>query len=256
LARAPILAFIDDDVRPAPDWVWSVWNAFQKHPEIDCVGGRVEPRWPSVPPAWLTRQHWPPLALQVGRGDAPYLDRDHASACLITANFACRKEVFADVGGFSPAYQRDEDREFNLRLWRAGKVGRYDDTIVAYAEVQAERLTKRYHRGWYGVTGSSHARMRYREIIDRTGRMQELESMRGWYVFGAPGYLYRELVPHVVRWCRLILRGALDDAFYDECQIRYLWAYLKTRWLSWLRSRAARAIALIGTRATRSGVPV
>jgi glycosyltransferase involved in cell wall biosynthesis len=253
LAGGPILAFIDDDVRPARDWVSSVWRAFQRHPEVDCVGGRVEPRWPVTPPTWLTRQHWPPLALQIGRGDAPYLDRDHASACLISANFACRAEVFAEIGGFSPAYLRDEDREFNMRMWAAGKRGKYEDSVVAFAEVQPERLTKRYHRAWYGVTGASHARMRYRELVDRNGRMQELDTMRGWYVLGAPGYVYRELVPHVVRWLKLVLRGAIDDAFYHECRMRYLWTYLKTRWTAYLRELAARAVSGFGTRrATRS----
>ena len=67
-ASAPILAFIDDDVRPRRDWVWSIVRAFAAHPEVDCIGGRVEPRWPVPPPRWLTPAHWPPLALQIDRG--------------------------------------------------------------------------------------------------------------------------------------------------------------------------------------------
>src|SRR5262249_45059951 len=62
-ATAPILAFIDDDVRPRHDWIASIVSAFAEHPEVDCVGGRVEPRWPCPPPRWLTTVHWPPLAL-------------------------------------------------------------------------------------------------------------------------------------------------------------------------------------------------
>ena len=98
-ATAPILAFLDDDVRPRHDWVESVARAFSEHPEVDCIGGRVEPRWPCTPPPWLTQAHWPPLALPIARGTAKYLDREHASACLITANFACRSAVFRDLGG-------------------------------------------------------------------------------------------------------------------------------------------------------------
>ncbi len=62
-ARAPLIAFTDDDVRAACDWVVSIKRAFDEHPEVDCIGGKVLPRWLSDPPLWLTREHWPPLAL-------------------------------------------------------------------------------------------------------------------------------------------------------------------------------------------------
>lgn len=229
-ASAPIIAFIDDDVRPARDWVKAIASAFLRHPEIDCVGGRVEPRWPRQPPAWLTQKHWGPLALQVGRGSAPYVDIEHAAACLITANFACRARVFEEVGGFSPDFLRDEDREFNLRMWKAGKRGKYDDSIVAFADVQPERLEKAYHRRWHRATGRSHARMRFLEVVDRDGRLRERST--GRYLFGAPGFAYRQLWEHLVGWLRSASRGRMDDAFFDECRTRYLLAYLAGRWRS------------------------
>jgi glycosyltransferase involved in cell wall biosynthesis len=225
-SAAPIVAFIDDDVRPRDDWVASIARAFAAHPEVDCVGGRVEPRWPRQPPRWLTPRHFGPLALQMGRGTSAYIDADHASACLVTANFACRTQVFEDVGGFSGAFMRDEDREFNLRLWRAGKRGIYDDSVVTYAEVQPERLEKPYHRQWYAVTGASHARLHFRAIIDQDGRLRdEGPGPRCW--LGSPRFLYREFLGHAASWISAACRGQEEARFFHECRMRYLLHYFR-----------------------------
>jgi glycosyltransferase involved in cell wall biosynthesis len=228
-ATADVLAFIDDDVRASPDWIAAIAAAFARQPEIDCLGGRVEPCWPRTPPAWLTPAHWGPLALQQGRGAGAYIDADHASACLVTANLACRSAVFHDVGLFSPAFMRDEDRELNLRMWAAGKRGAYVDSVVAFADVQPERLEKRYHRKWHAVTGASHARMRFKEVIDRDGRLRPSRPPRGREILGAPAFLYRELLEHAGRWLSKIAMLRTDDAFFHECRIRYLVSYLATR---------------------------
>jgi glycosyltransferase involved in cell wall biosynthesis len=229
-ASAPILAFVDDDVCPRPDWILSIVRAFAGHPEVDCIGGRVEPRWPRRPPSWLTPAQWAPLALQIDRGQSEYIDRDHASACLITANFACRAAVFREIGGFAPEYRRDEDREFNLRMWRSGKRGLYVDAVAVDACIQPERLTKRYHRAWYHVTGASHARLRYRDSIDHDGRLDGAVAARARTVWGAPGFLYRELAIHLGRWLTRIATLRRDAAFVEECRVRYLASYLRTRW--------------------------
>ena len=154
----------------------------------------------------------------------------HAAACLVTANFACRAAVFRELGGFARHFLRDEDREFNLRLWRAGKRGMYDDSVVAYAEVQRERLTKRYHRTWHHVTGTSHARLRYRDTIDRDGRLDDGVSVRARVWCGVPGFLYRELATHAASWIRRLLTRRPDAAFLDECRLRYLTSYIIARW--------------------------
>jgi glucosyl-dolichyl phosphate glucuronosyltransferase len=226
---AGILAFIDDDLRAAPDWVAAVAGAFARQPEIDCLGGRIEPCWPQTPPAWLTPAHWGPLALQQGRGTGPYIDADHASACLVTANFACRREVFHDVGLFSPAFLRDEDRELNLRMWAKGKRGAYVDSVKAFADVQPERLAKQYHRKWHAVTGASHARLRFKEVIDADGRLRTGGQIKGRTLLGAPAFLYRELLEHAWRWLLKVGAWRTDDAFFHECRIRYLVSYLATR---------------------------
>jgi len=253
-ATAPILAFIDDDVRPRHDWVASIVSAFAEHPDADCIGGRVEPRWPCPPPRWLTPAHWPPLALQIDRGQSRYIDREHASPCLITANFACRAEVFRELGGFAPDYRRDEDREFNLRMWRAGKRGIYVDSVVAVAQIQRERLAKRYHRQWYHVTGASHARLRYRDVITHDGRLDDRASARARVWWGVPGFLYREFVGHLAMLIKHLVTGAWDGAFFDECRLRYLASYFLTRWRQHFAGTAAiggRVTATSSTAATR-----
>ncbi|HEX3704022.1 MAG TPA: glycosyltransferase family A protein [Vicinamibacterales bacterium] len=239
-ADARILAFIDDDIRASSNWIAAIVRTFEQHPEIDCLGGRVEPLWPRTPPSWLTPSHWGPLALQMGRGTSQYIDAEHASACLVTANFACRAEVLREVGLFSPDFVRDEDRELNMRLWAAGKRGKYEHGVVAFAKVQPERLGKAYHRRWHEVTGESHARLRYREAIDRDGHLRVPADIPGRSFLGSPAFLYRELLGHGRQWISKVLQARWDDAFIHECRIRYLVSYVVTRWRT---DRAARADA-------------
>jgi glycosyltransferase involved in cell wall biosynthesis len=221
-ARAPIVAFVDDDVVPARNWLRVLKSTFDAHPAIDCVGGRVEPRWPAHVPRWVAGTHVAPLALQTAR---PLdFDAEHASACLITANFACRRRVFDEIGGFSTDYDRDEDREFNLRLWRAGKRGRYVDELRVVARVAAERLTKRYYRRWYEATGRNHARMKFREIIDRDGRLVAPMTCRR--VLGRPAFVWRECAAECLGWCVAMVRGTASGAFFHECRVRYFVSYL------------------------------
>src|ERR1044071_1939172 len=40
-ARAEIIAFADDDVRVAKDWVAKIKAEFDAHPEIDFLGGKI-----------------------------------------------------------------------------------------------------------------------------------------------------------------------------------------------------------------------
>jgi hypothetical protein len=181
--------------------------------------------WPRDVQAWLTERHHSPLALQTSR---PRLfDADHASGCLVTANFACRRRVFEDVGGFDPAFCRDEDREFNLRLWRSGKRGMFEERVRVVAPIDPDRLTKTYHRRWYETTGANHARLRYCEIIDHDGRLVPPIERRT--IFGSPAFVYRECLQQLVQWCGSVLRGRMSDAFYYECRVRYFVRYLATR---------------------------
>src|SRR3954462_2981411 len=51
-ARAPILAFTDDDNQVGPQWVATIKRLFDSHPELAAVGGKVLPKWPDPVPMW------------------------------------------------------------------------------------------------------------------------------------------------------------------------------------------------------------
>jgi glycosyltransferase involved in cell wall biosynthesis len=237
-ARAPIVAFTDDDVEVAPTWVATVKHVLDANPDVDCIGGRVAPRWSVPPPRWLTSQHWGAVALQGPKGPTPYVDADHAAPCLITANFACRRAALEQVGGFSGAFLRDEDRELQLRLWDAGKRGLYVEEMHTSTVVPPDRLTRSFHRRFNIRVGVQHARMRYRERVDRDGRLVRQPSPAAT-LFGTPGFIYRGLLGHAVAWAWCAARLQWTRAFFHETRALYFAGYIWSRWREDRRSLAA-----------------
>jgi glycosyltransferase involved in cell wall biosynthesis len=239
LARSPIIAFTDDDIRAAPDWISQVVDAFARHPEVAYVGGRVLPHWLAPPPAWLTTAHWAPLALQ-DYGDEPMSTGRHYAICLVGANLSFRRSVFDQVGLFTPDLGRikdgigsTEDFDMQLRIWRAGLIGIYSPRPVVIADVTPDRLEKAYHRRWHHGNGRHCALMRVRELVpSEMGPMTEPKDLIR--LFGAPAFVYRDVARNVALWIRAAVRRA-DTLFYEH-QLRHVLSYLKTSY----RMHAAR----------------
>lgn len=226
-ARAPIIAFIDDDVVPARNWVRSMKRAFDDFPYADCIGGRVRAVWDRPRPSWLDAAHSGPLALQEWP-EPRWFNRESAFNCLVTANFACRRELFDEVGLFSPDFPRNQDRELEMRLWRAGKQGLYLPAIDVFVEIPEERRTKRYHRRWRVTTGSYHAKLRFQDLVDGNGRLHDHER-KGRRLFGAPLFMYRECLGHLIGWCKTLVTNDADRRFYHESRLWYCASFFWTR---------------------------
>ena len=73
-----VIAFIDDDIEAGPDWGAQLAAAFDSDPSVDCAGGRVLASDPGSLPAWLTPEHWGPLALQDHGAGATDVRCEHA----------------------------------------------------------------------------------------------------------------------------------------------------------------------------------
>ncbi|HEU4432399.1 MAG TPA: glycosyltransferase family A protein [Pyrinomonadaceae bacterium] len=223
-ARGAIVAFIDDDVAVESDWLTTLLRALDSQPGLSFVGGRVLPQWSGPPPSWLTPDHWSPLAL-LDYGPDEFVIAGDSPRGLLTANIAFRRDVFDDVGWFSPHLQRVkniigsmEDTEFLMRVCRSGRKGLYLPQMIARAPVEPERLSKTYHRRWHTGQGHFYAVM----------RDPEWERSR-FSLAGVPSHLYKQTLTHGLGWLKTIVTGNTDAAFTHECQLRFFRGFYRAR---------------------------
>jgi glucosyl-dolichyl phosphate glucuronosyltransferase len=247
-ATASFVAFTDDDIRAAQDWVSRIKRCFDDHPEVDFIGGKVLPRWLNTPPAWLTPDHWSPLAL-VDYGDEAFLVNDEKPYCLVGANLAFRRGVFDRVGLFAPTLQRvgdgigsSEDHDMQMRVWRAGGLGLYTPDVVVSSDVEPERATKRYHRRWYAGHGRFSALMRLKECMSPDGRLVP-ERTQASRLFGVPSFVYVEMFSSVGRWMSAAVHRDESSAFYHENRARHCLYYIRQRYSQHAAERNHSGIA-------------
>jgi glucosyl-dolichyl phosphate glucuronosyltransferase len=241
-AKAPILAFSDDDICVSRDWLASIKRAFDEHPEAAGIGGKVLPKWQDEPPRWLTRSHWTPLALQDYGEAALPINAGHP-LCLITANLALRREVFERIGLFSPTLQRVkngigsmEDHELHLRLWKADFQEIYVPYVLVHALVQAERLTKAYHRKWYKGHGYFYALMGDQEFERSAARL-----------FDVPGHLYKQAFFDLLQWGKNRLSGNQERAFRHETSLCFFAGFFQQRLQTFRRSENPSLLRELGS---------
>ena len=222
-AQADIIAFIDDDVTVETNWLRSCMDVFTSREELSFVGGSVLPEWNEAPPRWVTSEHWAPLAL-LDYGPTEFCISGNSPRGLLTANIAFRRNVFDQLGMFSPDLQRVndsvgsmEDHEFLLRVCRSGKQGMYLPNMVAKAPVDLARLTKEYHRRWHVGHGHFYALL----------RDPEWERSK-FYLLGVPSHLYKQTATNAVMWFWRVVRDR-DLAFLHECHLRFFRGFFVAR---------------------------
>jgi glucosyl-dolichyl phosphate glucuronosyltransferase len=96
-ARAPIVAFFDDDATAEPGWLAAMLQIIRDHPEAGAAGGPIEVGWPCRKPEWM------PQDLQGYYGACDY----GGARCFLTfpqypygSNMFVRREHLAAIGGF------------------------------------------------------------------------------------------------------------------------------------------------------------
>lgn len=242
-ARAPIVAFVDDDVCVSKNWIAEIKRTFDQHPEVDCIGGPVLPEWEQDPPGWLTSEHWAPVALQDYGKEPLYVDR-HNQICLLSANFAFRCEVFDRIGLFAPKLQRVkdgigsmEDLELLIRFWRAEGVALYTPSLVVLAQIPADRMKKTYHRRWHTGHGRFYAML----------RDEEMEQSAEGRFFDVPAHLYGQALRNAWLFMKstLLLRNAA--AFLYETKLRFFLGFFRERKAEFQASRRVSVTAEIAS---------
>lgn len=151
---APLIAFVDDDHRVAPDYLVAIARASQDHPEAHLYCGKILPDWTGQEPEWVHDTgpyRITPLPVpRFDQGDAPRrLTPEIATPG--GGNLVIRQELITRVGGFSATLGPKghnlggaEDLEWVRRALAGGAVLQYVPGIVQYHYVDADRLTMKY----------------------------------------------------------------------------------------------------------------
>jgi len=125
-ASAPIVAFLDDDCLPEPDWAAAILAAFAADARLAAVGGRVELKSPEDAP----------IGLRLGRERERMTGMWGAFGLLIGANAAYRRDVLAAAGGFDArlgpgtGIPAAEDSDLIWRVFLTGRPLVYEPGVL------------------------------------------------------------------------------------------------------------------------------
>lgn len=164
-ARAPILAYLDDDAVASPQWLKTLYNAYQSNERLAIAGGKVTLLWPndikSLP--WLSSE----LAGTLGAYDLgdSIVDIQHPGLTPRGLNYSIRRTFLEEVGGFNINLGRigknllsnEELYLTELALQRGWQVAYLPDAVVAH-NIAPERLKRIWFlsRSWWQGISEYH----------------------------------------------------------------------------------------------------
>ena len=149
-ARAPVVAYIDDDAIALSDWCASIVETFRDRPDAGIVGGPVEPIWPDSAPTWLHKWQRGFLTI-VDLGDElrPLQDGEW----LAGTNIAFQAAALKRAGGFNEGLGRtgaallsNEELVVSRKIRDSGLQAYYDPRARVMHRVHADRVTQRWLR--------------------------------------------------------------------------------------------------------------
>lgn len=221
-ARGDILAFTDDDVRCAPDYLESIRTVFGQH-MADAVQGRVLLECEGGHPEWLDRY----LGLTVGwRDDGEEVADLNGTLC--GTNMVLRADVFRKINGFLPqlgpgVIGLGEETELNLRMRKAGCRLLYAPQILIWHRLPRKRLTRAFIRQRFFQQGRAHAYyVRLPASLLRFGL---------WVV--------KETIVNEVAAIGQLCAGRPALALRSQCEAR---SHAGFFWQHWLFTRGARRL--------------
>jgi glycosyltransferase involved in cell wall biosynthesis len=216
-ARAPLVAYLDDDAVAVPDWLERILEAFTTvTPRPGCVGGRVDPIWEAPRPRWLSDEVAACLTV-VDWTATPHPIPDLSQEWLVGANLAVPRDVLERLGGFTNGLDRagksllsSGDVFLQKQIQKLGLTCYYHPAMAVGHHVPAARLHKPWFRKRYYWQGVSDAVMQLLE--ERPGPLRRpylaVRRLRG-------------LLRHPSWVAALLLPTNQPTRFTDKC-----WAWI------------------------------
>jgi glycosyltransferase involved in cell wall biosynthesis len=177
VATGSVLAFMDSDCTPRPDWLEAGLRCLQSGP--DMAAGRVEFSFRDPSSAWEVYDS--------------LFNMDNAASvkqgCAKTANLFVRREVFERVGPFDERATSGEDVAWTRRAVRAGfRLAYCPDAIVSHPTRGAVELIRKALRTGGGALSTT--RSRFPKV---PSFLLGLAFLCGSFIPPSPGSLKRRL---------------------------------------------------------------
>jgi glycosyltransferase involved in cell wall biosynthesis len=206
-ARASILAYLDDDAVASPQWLKTLYNAYQSNEKLAIAGGKVTLLWLDglKSPPWLSSE----LAGNLGAYDLgdSIVYIQHPGLTPRGLNYSIQRTFLEEVGGFNLNLGRigknllsnEELHLTELALQRGWQVAYLPDAVVAH-NIAPERLKRIwfFNRGWWqGISECYREQLTGRAGLGQLGRGSE-RFARGLYkslkYLGDPALRFENLV--------------------------------------------------------------
>jgi len=184
-AKGAILCFVDDDILADEGYLQNMLAAFETHPEVESVGGKVLVT--SVAPIHPYLQGFEWLVTSADYGDEPFFFSDPKDGFPFGVSMAFRREVFQKYGLFNTEFGRKKGRllaheELDLfeRILATPKSCLYQPKALVHHVLMPERFSilyaVRWHF-WFGVSDGLLHSLRYSEA-----------PMREWIIGRRPWF--------------------------------------------------------------------
>jgi glucosyl-dolichyl phosphate glucuronosyltransferase len=207
LARSPVLAFVDDDVRARPGWLKALTAPFSD-PAVVGTGGMTRPAWQCARPRWFVDEFgWVVGASHAGlpTGVAPVRN-------VWAENMAVRRDAFEAVGGFRNGFgkvgrtSRPEDTDLCIRVGASmpGSHWLYVSDAIVDHEVPPDRATFRFFLRRCFWEGAGKV-----ELASHLGRDSDLGDERSYLVRTLPLAVARYVAAGNVVRALTVIAGVL-----------------------------------------------
>ena len=145
LAAGDWVVFLDDDAVPFPDWLEKLLaTVTAASPTQAVIGGGIYPRWPANMNGEHLGKRWK-MFLSLAEADRPGSVTEGYT--VNGANYAIRRSVLLDIGGFSEKLGRvgdslisGDDCLVTSRVLDAGLGATFDPAFKVYHKISRERL--------------------------------------------------------------------------------------------------------------------
>ena len=155
-ASTELVAFVDADCQPRPDWLHHLLPHFSD-PTVAAVAPRIVSRPAPGAPAWLVAYETARCCLDLGGREAPVRPRSWVPY-VPTAALVVRRSALEDIGGFEEDLQTGEDVDLVWRMHAAGWRVRYQPAATVAHPVRPSLGAWMGQRAGYGRSAAPLAR--------------------------------------------------------------------------------------------------